>query len=58
MVEKQISMSQLNNFVFKIKRFSKVEKEISISQLVKLLVFKEEWRKGNKIANLTVQKTL
>ena len=34
MVEKQISMSQLNNFVFKIKGFSKVEKEISISQLV------------------------
>ena len=34
MVEKQISMSQLNNFVFKIKRFSKVEKEIGISQLV------------------------
>ena len=34
MVEKQISMSQLNNFVFKIKRFSKEEKEISISQLV------------------------
>ena len=34
MVEKQISMSQLNNFVLKIKRFSKVEKEISISQLV------------------------
>ena len=34
MVEKQISMSQLNNFVFKIKRFSKVEKEISNSQLV------------------------
>ena len=34
MVEKEISMSQLSNFVFKIKRFSEVEREISISQLV------------------------